>query len=86
MLLLALSTGIAATISGLIAFCAATNGWIELPSRFAGRLSPHTQIPFLVDLWIHNTSYIVGFLGGLFMMAWVWWTRITMARLNVTTD
>jgi hypothetical protein len=28
---------------------------------------------------MHNASYVGGFVGGLFLMAWVWWTRIKMA-------
>jgi hypothetical protein len=75
-------TAFAAATAGVIAYFAAGRGWIALPPAMAGRLPPETHTPFLVDWIIHNTSYTAGFVGGLFLMAWVWWTRIRMQQAS----
>ena len=72
-----------ATIAGLLGWIARSNGWASLPLRIAERLPPEKRGPFLVDLWIHNASYIGGFVGGLLLMAWVWWSRIKMDENSI---
>lgn len=71
---------IVAVAAGAVAFIAAINGWIWLLPDMATRLDPVRHTQFLVALWMHNASYTGGFVGGLLLMAWVWWTRIKMAN------
>lgn len=80
MLLLFGCTAVLATVTGVMALVGATNGWLSLHPEMAAQLPPDKHAPFLVDLWIHNTSYTSGFVGGVFVMAWVWWTRIEMEQ------
>ena len=56
------------------------------PLAFAIRTPPHNvvlsrvadpdAIPFLVDLWAHNASYLFGFLGSVVLMICVWRSRV----------
>lgn len=78
-LVLLLCNAILAAAAGAVSFVAAINGWIRLLPDMAARLDPVRHTRFLVALWMHNASYTGGFLGGLLLMAWVWWTRITIA-------
>ena len=75
---LMVSTGILAMSGGFVALLAASMGWISLDSEIAARLPADRHTPFLVDFWIHNTSYASGLVGGVFLMGWVCWKRIRM--------
>ena len=77
---LALAVGCWAAVIGSVAWFAATRGWISLSAEMATKLQPDQQLPYLVDLWIHNASYAGGCFGALCLMAWVWWTRIVLDR------
>ena len=81
MLVLFVCVGVLALIAGIAGYVAASKGWVWLPLSLVNRLSPEKHVPFLVDLFAHNASYLGGFIGGLFLTAWVWWTRIRMAIL-----
>ena len=80
--ILIVCVAIVATVAGAVGLVAASNNWISLHPNIAEQLPPEKHTPFLVDLWIHNASYTAGFIGGLFMMAWVWWTRIKMSETD----
>lgn len=69
-------TAVVAAIGGCLAFVAAGSGWISVSPEFAAELAPERHTVFLVDLWIHNSSYAGGFIGGTLLLGWVWWTRI----------
>jgi hypothetical protein len=79
MFVLFFCVGVFALIAGVVGYAAAINGWVGLGPYFRNNLPPEKHVPFLVDLFAHNASYLGGFLGGLFLTAWVWWTRIRMA-------
>jgi hypothetical protein len=78
-LVLLMCTAIVAALAGAVGFIAALNGWVWLVPGIASRLPQERHTPFLVALWMHNASYTAGFVGGVLLMAWVWWTRIAMA-------
>lgn len=80
MVVLATCSAVLAAVAGVVAYFAATNGWITLHPEMAARLPEDKQTSFLVDLWIHNTSYTSGFVGSVFLMAWVCWTRIKLEQ------
>jgi hypothetical protein len=79
MLVLFACVGVLAFMAGIAGYVAASKGWVQLPPSWMKDLSPEKRSPFFVDLFAHNASYLGGFVGGLFLTAWVWWTRISMA-------
>lgn len=79
MLVLFACVGVLAFLAGIAGYLAARNGWVQMPPHWANDLPPEKHVAFFVDLFAHNASYLGGFVGGLFLTAWVWWTRIRMA-------
>ncbi len=53
----------AATLAGLFGWIAAANGWVYLVGPIANLVPAHRHVPFLIDLWAHCASYLVGFFG-----------------------
>jgi hypothetical protein len=70
----------AAAGAGLIAWLLGRNGLISLSGPVAEALPPDRHLPFLVDWWIHSTSYYVGTVGGILVIFWVGWSRSQLAR------
>jgi len=68
-----------AAMAGLVSFIAAKNGWIWMVEPWASLVPSDHHVLFLVDLWAHNTSYTVGFIGGIVVMALVWRSRLLEA-------
>ena len=77
--------GLVATVAGVVGYLGASQGWIWLFPRMAARLPPDRHVPFLVDLWAHNASYLSGFMGGLVLIAQLWYSRIPR-RAPTKTD
>jgi|ERR1051325_119645 hypothetical protein len=67
--------GIGAFLAGGIAYVLASKGSIRLTGVFASALPPEKHIPFLVDMWTHSASYLLGFLGGIVLIVWTWRKR-----------
>jgi hypothetical protein len=63
---------VCAVASGVFAFVAGSMGRLELPAEYAADLPDGKALPFLVDLWTHNASYLVGFAGGLVVCISTW--------------
>jgi hypothetical protein len=73
------------TLLGVMAACAAPCGWVGyrlatnhivgLPARLAERIPPDRHAAFLADLFAHNASYGVGFLGGIVLCVMIWRSR-----------
>lgn len=57
-----------AALAGMVGWMAASRGWVFLIGDLAERVPADRHVPFLVDLWIHNASYITGFVGGFFVI------------------
>lgn len=64
-----------AVLSGFIGYVAAVMGLVWLVGPIAENVPEEKHIPFLVDLWAHNASYLAGFVGGIILMTWVWRSR-----------
>ena len=64
-----------ATLAGFFGYIAATKGWVFLVGPIAERVPQDKHIPFIIDLWVHNASYLGGFLGGIILIIWVWRSR-----------
>lgn len=73
MLLAIMGTG--AFLAGLIAFALASKGVIRLPGMFAASIPPSKHAPFLVDMWAHSASYLLGFVGGIVLIVRIWRKR-----------
>ena len=64
--------GTVACVAGVCGFIAASNGWVWLVPQLATKIPVERHTMFLVDLWMHNASYVSGFLGGLVLIVQVW--------------
>jgi hypothetical protein len=64
--------GTVACVAGVCGFIAASNGWVWLVPQLATKIPVERHTMFLVDLWLHNASYVSGFLGGLVLIVQVW--------------
>lgn len=68
---MALSALAAGVVGGLLAAA----GAISLNGPIALRIPTDRHVPFLADLWAHSASYIVGFVGGIVVIARIWRSR-----------
>jgi hypothetical protein len=64
-----------ATGAGLIGFALGSSGAIYLLEPLATDVPRLQHARFLADLWAHDASYFVGFVGGLTVIAAVWRSR-----------
>jgi len=60
-----------ATIAGVVGWISASNGWVFLIGSMADRVPTDRHVPFLIDLWAHSASYLVGFVGGIVLIVFV---------------
>jgi hypothetical protein len=75
--LLMLVTGVFALVAGVIGWTTASRGGMVMlpPLHPAQDLPPETRAAFLANLWAHNASYLVGFVGGVVVCVRVWRSR-----------
>jgi len=66
-----------AAVAGITGYIAASNGWVWLLPHMAERIPADRHVPFLTDLWIHNASYLAGFVGGIVLCVVVYRSRRT---------
>jgi hypothetical protein len=64
-----------ALLAGCIGWLLASNGVVKLDPYMAGQLPQDRHVPFLIDLWAHSASYLVGFIGGIVLVVNVWRSR-----------
>jgi hypothetical protein len=70
--------GAFAFLAGVAGYISSSKGWVFLNPPLAFQIQQEKHVPFFVDFFAHNASYLGGFLGGILLTAWVWWTRIRM--------
>ena len=75
MVILSGCVAILAVVAGTVGGIVASNGSVWLVGSLARDVPSDKHIPFLVDLWAHNASYLGGFVGGIILMIRVWQTR-----------
>jgi hypothetical protein len=75
LLVLLLIMACCAAAAGFAGFIAAKNGWVFLVEPMASQVPADKQVRFLVALWMHLTSYFVGFVGGFVVIAQTWQSR-----------
>jgi hypothetical protein len=61
--------------AGVIGWGLASTGAVFLVGPIARELPEERHVPFLADLWAHSASYLVGFVGGIFVIIQVWRKR-----------
>lgn len=64
-----------ATIAGLTGWFFASRGMVVLVGPIAEELAADRHVPFLIDLWAHSASYLVGLVGGIVVLIRVWRSR-----------
>lgn len=64
-----------ALAAGITGWILASRGDIYLADPLAEAVPADRHIPFLADLWAHNASYLVGFVGGIVVIVNVWRSR-----------
>jgi len=64
-----------ALAAGAAGFFLAKNGSIFLEEPLASRVPPHKHAAFLADLWAHQASYVAAFVGGVYIIVRVAWSR-----------
>ena len=75
-----------ATAAGLVGWLAASRGWVFLVGSIADRVPEDRHVPFLVDLWAHSASYLVGIVGGIVIIATVLRGRLQEHRERETSS
>jgi hypothetical protein len=73
---------IAALLTGLTSFRAATKGELVLWEPLASEIEASRHAAFLADGGAHLASYTVGFLGGVVVCLWIALCRWQMAQLK----
>jgi hypothetical protein len=64
-----------ALIAGVLGWFLAHSGIVILVGPISQELSADRHVPFLADLWAHAGSYLVGLVGGIVVMLFVWRSR-----------
>ena len=64
-----------ALLAGILGFTLARRGDVYLLEPLASRVPTDRHVWFLTDLWAHSASYLVGFLGGIVIIARTWRSR-----------
>jgi hypothetical protein len=73
------ATALSALAAGILGWWLAQRGDLSLVGELAHRVPADRHVPFLADVWAHSASYVVGGMGGIVLMAFVWRARETSA-------
>lgn len=72
--------GVCAFLAGLLGWFLAWQGYISLFGWLASEISEDRHAGFLADLFAHNASYLVGFVGGIVVILAVGRERLVQLR------
>jgi hypothetical protein len=64
-----------ALAAGAAGFFLAKNGSIFLEEPLASKVPPEKHAALLADLWAHVASYVAGFVGGVYIIVRIAWSR-----------
>ncbi|HEX7711952.1 MAG TPA: hypothetical protein VF418_13550 [Sphingomonadaceae bacterium] len=67
-ILLMAFSGCAALLSGVVGASLVATKVMELPGEWSSLIPSHKWSAFAFDLWAHAASYLIGALGGLFLI------------------
>lgn len=68
LLLVAAAAAVVAVLAGLVGWLAASQQWVFLVPPMSERVPADKHVAFLIDLWAHSASYLVGFIGGIVLI------------------
>jgi hypothetical protein len=69
--------------AGLLGWLLAEFGAVFLVEPMASLVPAEKHVAFLVDLWAHSASYLVGFVGGVVVIVKVWISRATPGNASL---
>jgi hypothetical protein len=72
--------GLCAIVAGFVGWLLSSRGTVFLTGNLASEVPQDKHIPFITDAWAHSASYVVGFVGGLILIASVWRSRGQTSR------
>jgi hypothetical protein len=64
-----------ALVAGIIGFVLAHSGVATFTDSIPSRVPADRRVAFVADGWAHAASYLVGFVGGLCLIGYVWVSR-----------
>ncbi len=67
--------GVSALLAGVVGFILGRIGTVYLLDPLASHIPHDRHARFLGDLWAHDTSYLIGFVGGTVVIVRVWRSR-----------
>lgn len=67
--------GVGAIVAGAVGGLLASMGAVFLIGRMADAVPADRHVAFLIDLWAHAASYLIGLVGGLVLLVMVWRSR-----------
>jgi hypothetical protein len=68
-------TACAAMAAGVAGYCLASLDMVYLTRPLASDVPRHRHVVFLADMWAHTATYVVGAVGGLFVIVQTWRSR-----------
>jgi hypothetical protein len=71
-----------ALLAGIVGWLLAHFGVVFLTGPLASKVPADKHVPFIADLWAHNASYLVGFLGGIVILVKTWRSRFRSSTLS----
>src|SRR5262245_5799790 len=67
--------GVCAALAGIAGYALGGSGLVYLVEPLASRVPIDRHNRFMADLWDHSARYLVGFIGGITVIVWVWRSR-----------
>jgi hypothetical protein len=64
-----------AVSAGVVGWILARGGMIRLVGPLAADVPATKHAAFIADLWAHSASYLIGFVGGVVVIARIWKSR-----------
>ena len=77
---LLLAMAATAALAGVVGRALASAGTVWIHPDWAGRIPEAEHVDFLTALWIHNGSYLAGFVGGVVLVIRTWRGRRATGR------
>lgn len=71
---------VCALVAGVTGYILAKRGSVALDPYWRVVIPPERQAGFVADSWAHLTSYFLGFVGGVTVIAQVWRSRARLPR------
>jgi hypothetical protein len=83
LLMLLSCMAIGALVAGTAGYFLARAGFLSLHGWLAIAIPPAYHSRFIADWWAHSASYLIGFVGGIALCAWVYRIRRRAATPKV---